>query len=263
MKSLLLVTSILILSPVYAFMEELKLENINISLDDFSGSVTADNFSLTQAGATIDFDQLEANLDRLSNQELMLEQSNVKLRIKNFDYNQYQFFSKIEFINGHLHWTDRKKVELDFDYGSVAINNRLQYLENFSLDCAALGERSIEPYLFAPCLESAQLSLPELELDQLSSQSLTRALNQKSSPLLTDIVLAIHHKNFTLKARTRFLINIRLTINGDIHYDAKTNQLYIHLDQVKAGIFSVKNRFLRELQDQGLTISGDRLILSF
>lgn len=250
-----------------ANLQGIYLSDLQLSMDNFEGEMTAERFKLSHTGADLEFDQFEAYLEKESDTTLALSQSNAKVSLKNFQFAQYQFLSKIEFQNGHLDWINQKKFFLRFDYGSVGLNQRSQYLEKLYLSCKALQETSQKPWLFAICLESAKLTVPKLELDQLSFSTLAKSLDQKSnspasSRVITEVDLSIHQNNFQLLGRTKILFNVRLTINGSIQYNPERNQILLKFNQVKAGIFSVKSRFLKELVSEGLTMNGDVLIIS-
>ncbi len=253
--------------PAQANLQGIYLSDLQLSVENFEGEMSAQRFQLSHTGADLEFDQFEAYLEKESDTTLALSQSNGKISLKNFQFEQYQFLSKIELRNGHLDWIDQKKFFLRFDYGSVGVNQRSQYLEKLYLSCEALQERSQKPWPFAICLESAKLTVPKLELDQLSFDTLAKSLDQKSnspasSRVITEVDLSIHQNTFQLLGRTKILFNVRLTINGSIQYNSERNQILLKFNQVKAGIFSVKSRFLKELESEGLVLNGDVLVIS-
>lgn len=249
----------------HANLQGIYLSDLQLAVDNFEGEMSAESFQLSHTGADLEFDQFEAFLEKESESTLSLSQSNGKVSLKNFQFQQYQFLSKLEMLNGHLDWVDQRKFLIRFDYGSVGVNQRSQELEKLYLSCQALQEKSQKPWLFAICLESAKLTIPKLELDQLSAETLSKSLSRSSnsdSRVITEVDLRVHQNNFQLLGRTKILFNVRLTINGNIQYNSETNQLLIRFNQVKAGIFSVKSRFLKELASEGLRLTGDTLVIS-
>jgi hypothetical protein len=263
-------------APVHSQLSTLSFVNTDISIVDFSGDMQADRFKIESPA--FDFEATEF-FGQLQNQEqgLRLTQYDQVLSLKGFDISGWSFLERVHINQGNLQWVNGRQLSLHLPSAGAVIKGRYQEIQQLRMSCRSTLVTARSAAALAPCLEQASLTLPRLDLDQLSFGVVTETLYDPelisagvvdmgpSSQLinnLTNIDLRIQNSSYWLEARTRVLINVRLRLEGTVHYHEASNQVVINLSRARAGIFSVKSRLLKTLREKGLNVQGDRIIIS-
>lgn len=159
-------------------------------------------------------------------------------------------------------------LKFHMDGGEFEMGNGIQSLGPLSLECKSERGRNGNIMSFIrPCFKLGRLAIPELTISELSKDTLgnffpvdeieeadlsEQVRKLKGPDKLKDINLMVYNNKYTLSLKTKFIVKLKLKIEGNAIYQEEQNRIVFSVDKAKVGWFSVKKLVMKEIKKAGI-----------
>ena len=255
MNRVLLLITTLSLSSAHA-IEFFQLDHLRGSLNNSNeiNLINYDEFKFTGAPLEIDssFSEIEATL---SNGKFSGRHHEVNLK---YDFGTESIFAgirKIQTDDLNLYYS--KAENLSFSTSGIQITHSggSQSIPELTLKCKNNSKSLISDFS-SQCLSLAELSIPELNFDEVSGLKMVEALTDtkalKSLDQLENLKLLIFDGSFQMQFKVKYLFRWNVKSSGTISFDEQKKVVSIYLAKAKVGIISLKGKILDQIRDANL-----------
>lgn len=265
-RSLILFLIILFSFHVHS-IDYVQLSNVEINHKNQNGNLRGDTLQYQQGSMVIE--SQSPNIDFYFHEGLFqFQQGDINFK---YDLGKENFLAGIyEMSSQGLSALYEKNKYFQIKNSGLLISHKggTQYVPQFDVSCSGDAQKSITTDLAYQCLNLGRISLPLLKFDELSSKSVAKSFGLKNKGIdeLEDISLIIVKKSFHLSFLARFLFKWKIKAKGSIDYRESESILDVHLDSAKVGIFSLKGKLLKELDDanwDSIQVKGDHILIQF
>ncbi|MAF76925.1 MAG: hypothetical protein CME63_09545 [Halobacteriovoraceae bacterium] len=255
-KVILAAIASLTLSNTYAF-NEVKIDYLRGSLnstDEQSEMSYLDYNELSIDRSPMNLYSQDSSLQTSFKQGLLkVHHNDLKL---DYDFGQDSFLSGIQNIQTqemHLHYKEGERLLFQTQGIELQHTGGSQQLPELSLQCRDNSKNLVSDIAHI-CLKLAELSIPELNFDDLSAMSMAKVLNQKMSSIdsIENLKLYIFDGSFQMQFKVKYLFNWTVKSNGTIKFDEDKKLISIYLQKAKVGIISLKGKILDQIRDANL-----------
>lgn len=242
-----------------------QLKNIEINHKDQRGTLKGDSIEYLQGPLAIE--SQAPNIEFFFHEGLFqIQQGDINLK---YDLGKENFLAGIYEISSQQFsalYEDQKRFQIENSSLLISHKGRTQYVPQFDLICSGDPQKSLITDLSYQCLNLGRLNLPLLRFDEFSAKNVAKSfgLENKALDELEDISLIIVKKSFNLSFLARFLFKWKIKAKGSINYNEADSLIDIHLDSAKVGIFSLKGKLLKELDDanwDSIQVRGDHILI--
>lgn len=159
-------------------------------------------------------------------------------------------------------------LKFHMDGGEFEMGDGVHSLGSLSLECKSERSRNGDVMSFLrPCFKLGRLAIPELNIndlskdtigaffpvDEIEAEDLSEQVKKLKGPdVLKDINLMIYKNKYTLSLKTKFIVNLKLKMEGSAVYQEEQNRIVLSVDKAKVGWFSVRKKVMKEIKKAGI-----------
>jgi hypothetical protein len=90
-------------------------------------------------------------------------------------------------------------------------------------------------------------------IEEIENQDFSEQIKKIKGPdSLKDIKLFIANNRYNLSLKTKFVLKLKLKMEGKAEYQEAQNRIVFSVDKAKIGFFSVRKLVLKEIQKAGI-----------
>jgi|GEM_PF-2292896 len=268
--------SVILFSNLFSFsthaVEEINITNAHISssseervatLEASDVLISALPFKISHPAPVIHF-QLHDNGIQAQMNELLLD----------YQFNEEGVLSNLSGIdtqNFDLFYKNAQELNLSLDYLTLNFDGQKTHIPRLDLTCQRDNLKAL-PFNLDLCLQVGRVSMPVLNLDQLTTKSIAHKFqdltglksNQKGLDELEDINIQVFKGSLNMSFKAKFLFKWKVKVKGHTSWSEDKQQLRIDVHSAKVGFLSIKKTLFNAIRDANiaaLKISGNSLII--
>lgn len=270
-KTLILIITYLLTFSIFGIeFKKVEMNDLNFSFKDQQGEARFNSAFYQTDKFSFGMGQSEILLQRNENR-LSLYHGDLEFTLNLTTDGMINSINEIHLQNIDFEILPNELFNLNLTRVYAHIGNGMQEFNNIAIECHIKNSRNKNEYIsyLLPCFENGFVSIPRLNLDQLSQFTVTNALNPEDNTTeslkdLKDIKLIIKDKKFLLSLKTKIVFNFTVKAEGYARYIKDESSIHLKLEKAKAGIFSVKSKILKEIKEANLKnvkVIGDNIII--
>ncbi|GAB4011598.1 MAG: hypothetical protein Fur0010_06310 [Bdellovibrio sp.] len=245
---------------------DLSFEQLNLQYSGANGRLEAASIDYTSESVEIKLDDEVLDLVKEEGKISALKEG-LKASLLLKDQNILDSVSFIELTDAQGRFAPGQTLALKTSHVAFELGNGIQTFNNITLSCEKFSSlTSVDLNWISPCQDQGFFSIPELRLDKNSVSTVGKALGVNLSiDKLKDIQLVVSNKRFMLGFEAKYLFNWKVKATGTLVVNTDENQVEMNIISAKAGIFNIKSKLLKEIQDsniKNIKVSGDTIIIS-
>lgn len=247
--------------------DKIDLKNFTVDYRDSKGSASFEKLSAKIGDYSLSFKDYQIDLIK-EDDKIVFQKEDTSLLIEKIQGSVIDSVSVLSLDNASLYVEPEVALKFYMDGGEFELGDGVQSLGQVSFECKSERGRDGDVMSFLrPCFKLGQLSIPYLNISEFSKDSMAKVFpieeieNQdfseqikkiKGPDSLKEIKLFIANNRYNLSLKTKFVLNLKLKMQGKAMYQEDQNRVVFTVEKAKIGFFSVRKLILKEIQKAGI-----------
>ncbi|MFT6071093.1 MAG: hypothetical protein ACJAT2_002082 [Bacteriovoracaceae bacterium] len=247
--------------------DKVDLKNFTLDYRDSKGAASFEKLEAKVGDFSLSFKDYQVDLQK-DQGKILFQKDDTSLLIEQIQGSVLDSVTVLSLDNASLYVEPEARFKFHMDGGEFELGDGVQSLGQMSMECKSERGRNGDILSFLrPCFTLGHLSIPFLNISEFSKDSMAKVFpieeieNQdfseqikkiKGPDSLKDIKLFIANNRYNLSLKTKFVLKLKLKMEGKAEYQEAQNRIVFSVDKAKIGFFSVRKLVLKEIQKAGI-----------
>ncbi len=247
--------------------DKVDLKNFTLDYRDSKGVASFEKLEAQVGDFSLSFKDYQIDLQKEEG-KILFQKEDTSLLIDQIQGSVLDSVTILSLNNASLYVEPEARFKFHMDGGEFELGDGVQSLGQVSMECKSERGRNGDVLSFLrPCFTLGQLSIPYLNISDFSKGTMAEVFpieeieNQdfkeeikklKGPDSLKEIKLFVANNRYKLSLKTKFILNLKLKMEGKAEYQEEQNRIVFTVEKAKIGFFSVRKRILKEIQKAGI-----------
>jgi len=247
--------------------EKVDIKNFTVDYRSGMGTASFEQLSTKVGDFSLNFKGYQVDIKK-ENEKILFSKEDTSLLVEKIQGSVLDSISVLALDNASLFIDPEVALKFYMDGGEFELGDGIQSFGQMNLECKSERNRNGDVMSFLrPCFKLGKLSIPYLNIDELSKGTLAEAFpvseiegvdyseeikKIKGPDVLKDINMMVYKNRYNLTLKTKFIVNLKLKMEGKAEYQEEQNRVVFTVEKAKVGWFSVRKKVLKEIQKAGI-----------